>query len=127
MKSIIRFKQFFYQFFMYFCLFNLTYFVTCSVLFLKMGEKTNSPSLVILSIKSLLFIYCVIKFICNPYNFKYFWNSFNPSPLAMKHYLIYIFVIISSVSLLSLAPYSWSSAIPYFVLLVYTLVKKPYK
>lgn len=127
MKHIVRFKQVFYQIFMYFCMFNLTYFVSCSVIFMKFGTKSDPISIVILSLKSIIFVYMVIKFTFYPYNFKYFFNSFQPNSFMTKHYLLYIIVIITSVGLLAAAPFSWASAIPYVLLLVYILVKKPYK
>ena len=75
-NNIVRFKQFFYQFFMWICIFNLTYFVACSIIFFKLGTITNTISLAIFSTKAIFFIYMIVKFICQLYNFKYFWNSF---------------------------------------------------
>jgi hypothetical protein len=45
----------------------------------------------------------------------------------MYHYLIYILLIVSSVTLLEVVPYSWSAIIPYSFMIVYTLVYRPYK
>lgn len=108
-------------------MFNLTYFVACFVIFFKYGNKTDIASLVIISIKSAMFIYMILKFICTPYNFKYFWNSFKLRKLAMNHYVIYAFLIISSVGLLGIAQNSWAPLIPYIIMMLYTLAYKPYK
>ena len=102
MSHIVRFKQFFYQFFMWFCMFNLTYFVTCTVLFFKQGTITHISSLALLATQAAIFVYMILKFVCNPYNFKYFWNSFKVRRLAMNHYLVYILLISSSVVLLGI-------------------------
>lgn len=126
MKNVIRFKQIFYQLFMWICMFNLTYFVACSVIFFKYGNTTDTLSLVLFSLKGGIFIYMVFKFLYTPYNFKYFWNSFKNRKLAMNHYLIYTLVIIFSVILLGVTS-SWAPLIPYVFMLLYTLAYKPYK
>ena len=127
MENIVRLKQVFYQFFMWSCMFNLTYFVACSVLFFKIGTKSNPLSLLLFSIQAGILIYLIIKFIFHPYNFKYFWNSFYPKKQAMNHYLIYISVIILSVISLGTITQSFVALIPYVFMFIYTLIYKPYK
>lgn len=119
---------------MYFTMFNLSYLVCCSVLYVKKGNLNVMPSLI-------MFITCIsfsllvfLKFIVDPDPFGYLRYSFRYTAkscfyeLLFRHYLVYSTVLISNVLLITLLPQiSFLSLILLIVFMLFTLIYHPYK
>ena len=104
------------------------YFVACTSIFFQMGSLTHIPSILIIILYVVIFLFTWIHFIRDPCSFGYFRFSFIHRELAMKHYFVYLFVLTSSVLLLSLLPqYSFAALPPLLLMLIYTLAYRPYQ
>lgn len=113
---------------MYVCMFNLTYFVSMSYLFFKIGSASNILSLILFSIGILIMLATFLKFAIDPYLFGYFRFSFNIKSLAMQHYFLIILMTITSIILLfTFSKYTYISIAPPLILLLYTLIYRPYR
>ena len=113
---------------MYASMLNLILFITSVSLFIKVGDHKQIISLVTMSICGVVFVIVFFRFWWNPDPCDYFRYSFRRTNLAMFHYLIYIFTVISSIALLVALPsMSYAPVIPPFLQLIYTLAYRPYK
>lgn len=116
---------------MYFCMLNLVYYTECLFLFLKFNSSrgySELSSLIIMVVATLIYIFVFIMFKVDPDPFDYFRYAFRKTKLAMSHEYFYILAIISSVLILGLLPkVTWASMIPFGILLIYTLIYRPYR
>lgn len=60
----------------YFTMFNLIYFTTCSSIFFKYGNIISIPDLLVFVISTLLTLFAFGKFFMDPDPFDYFRYSF---------------------------------------------------
>lgn len=111
---------------MYSSLSFLVYFSACASLFFKLGSMSNIPSLLLLVGNVAILLFAWVHFFRDPYAFGYFRFSFRPKRLAMNHYYVYISVLVCSVVLLTMVNSSFAALIPLLLMLVYTLVYRPY-
>lgn len=70
---------------MYFILFNLNYFIMCTVLYFKKGNITNIPNIIIFSLCAILFLFMYIKFVIDPDSFGYLRYSFRYTAKSMLY------------------------------------------
>lgn len=116
-----------YEWLMYICMFILTYFVAMSFLFFKLGNRTDIISIILFSIGAIVILGTFSKFGHDPYPFGYFRFSYNNKCLAMQHYFLVIVMTISSiVLLLSFSKYTYAALAPPLIILIYTLIHRPY-
>lgn len=71
----------------------------------------------------------VLKFYIDPCPFNYFRFSYDSSSLALNHWHFHIVLIICISALVVLVPskFSWAPAIPCAILMLFTLIYRPYK
>ena len=113
---------------LYVSIFNLTFLTACSAIFYMYGSMSDILSLV-LSILGILFtISTFIGFFVFPGYSLRFRFSFRLTALAVIHYFFHIIYIISTVLLiLFLTDSPWTPFIPQGLMLLYTLINKPYQ
>ena len=110
---------------MYSVLLNLVYFTAVSAMFFKQGNITNAGSLAVFAIGVVFSIATFIKYYTNSFSFDYFYTSFDNKDISAYHIYLHVIINITGVLCLEFGP-SWSPIIPYFLMIVYTLIKKPY-
>ena len=112
---------------MYTCFFNLVYSLVCAVIFLQYGEFTDIASDVVGALSLFFTFSSLLGFWLFPGSSRRFRFSFRKEKLPLAHYYFHLLCIISSVLLLTLLPnYPWCSIIPQILMVIYTLVMKPY-
>ena len=122
-----RTNELFYELFMYVTMFNLTYLTFCLVVFYSYGNLTDVTSHVTAVIPLIFTLIIFIWFFIRPENFYRFRLSFRTTTLTFYHYYLHIICIVSSILLLVLlSDYPWAPFIPQLLLLVYTLINRPY-
>lgn len=75
-----------------------------------------------------IFAFVLFLYFIDPDAFDYFRYSFKRERLALSHYIIYLIVFVATVvTIVQLPQLSWVSLIPFSVLLLFTLIYRPYK
>lgn len=107
---------------------NLIYYTNCICLVIKFGSIGNTMSILIMTISGICFLVAYIRFYLNPDPCDYFRYSFKFTTLALSHYLIMIFMLVSAVILLAvLFQLNWPPLIPCMIMCLYTLIYRPYQ
>jgi hypothetical protein len=106
----------------------LIYFTNCLVLSMTSQQPPHSISLALIAVQAIIFVGLLLKFVCNPDPFGFFRYSFTHEKcLAEWHYCLQIVFLPLAVALLSVPGMPFLSAVPCVLMLVYTLLRKPYK
>ena len=120
--------EFFHELLMYVCMFNLTFLVTCMAIFYSWGTLTDVASEVLIGFGIAITVGTFIYFLINPVDFYRFRLSFNATCITFNHYFFHATCIVLSVLLVSLPTgAAWAPFIPQGLMLLYTLVMKPYQ
>ena len=113
---------------LYACVFNLTYLITCSVVFYKQGDLTDVASQVICGLSLLVTLLTLIAFALKPTFFLRFRFSFKRETRAFIHYFFHIVAITLSILCICLLPdLLYLSLAPPLFMMIYTVAYKPYK
>lgn len=112
----------------YIILLNLEYFVVCVILFLRYGQSNHLLSLMVIFLTGGFYLISFVLMYKVSGMFDYFWCAFKvSSELTFYHYFTYILtLILSTVPLIYTPILNSLSAIPLFLLMIYTLIKRPY-
>jgi hypothetical protein len=106
---------------------NLCYFIYCAALFFKYRVAFNIPSIIVLVISLLIMSISLFRFHLDPCPFDYFRFSFKNAFFTINHWNFHILVIIvTPILIVALPNLPIVSIIPCILLLVYTLIVRPY-
>ena len=112
----------------YVTMFNLTYLTLCSFIYYSYGNLDNLSSQILSALSLATTIATFIGVIILPEYAGRFRFSFRHHQLAFHHYFFHIACIVSTILLISFFPdYSWVAFIPQVLMLVYTIIFRPYK
>ena len=127
-KSLLDEKvELFFDLTLYTYFFNFVSSITFIIVFFKYGEITHIPSIILAAFSLFFTAACLINFWLFPGDSRRFRFSFRREKLALAHYYFHLFCIFLSVLLLNLLPeYPWCPLIPQVLMVIYTLVYRPY-
>lgn len=107
---------------------NLVLFITCILVFVKVGDLQSIGSYAMMAVAGTLTLVTFVRFYNNPHPCDYFRYSFRETNIAMLHCFLYILTIVTSLTLLVMLPsLSFAPAIPLLLQCFYTLLYRPYK
>lgn len=115
---------------MAFCFINLINFATALVIQINSSQPLmeSSLSLVVIALGGVIYILTLVLFFCDTKSFDYFYTSFKPSKLCSFQYPLYFITIVGTSLCLCLLPMvPWAPLILPGLLLIWTLVIRPYK
>lgn len=116
------------QLLLQFILFSLCYFIFCSVLFFRNFNFIDTISIVVFCLFIVITTLVSIVFYLDPDPFSYFRYSFHPKPLSMNHCFFQMFIVsLSLLLVLFLFSFEYLTLVPLGLMVIFTLVTRPYK
>ncbi len=114
---------------MFFGLFNLLRFITCSYIFFRYNNDpfAHIPSIALFCSACFVYLLTLILFYFDPDPFDYFRYSFRKTRVALHFEYIYISLYICSILLVFFLQIYWAPTVPLLCLLFFILIYKPYK